>query len=346
MHNQPLRNSVKIWLWTGLVLLFFQIIIGGITRLTGSGLSITKWEIVTGAIPPIKQQQWDQAFDAYKATPQYQKINQGMSLSQFKWIYFWEYLHRLWARSMGFIFLIPLIYFWLKGYLTTKLKKDLIIVFILAGIVGAFGWIMVASGLVNRPWVNAYKLTLHLALALLTMSYLWWTYLKTGNYPSSFDYVRQQKSAKKILILIAVQIILGGMMSGMKSALMYPSFPKMNQDWIDPIIFQASSWKLIHFIDYDQNAFLPALIQVLHRGMALIILFLFLKVMIRSFQLPLIRYIGFLLVVQISLGILTLLNSIGSIPLSWGIAHQAVAILLLMAGFKWWYLSRIGRYRY
>ena len=347
MHNQPLRNSVKIWLWTGLVMLFFQIIIGGITRLTGSGLSITKWEIVTGAIPPLNARQWDEAFNEYKATPQYQKINQGMTAGQFKWIYFWEYLHRLWARSMGFVFLIPLIYFWFKGYLSSKLKKDLIVVFFLAGIVGAFGWIMVASGLVDRPWVNAYKLTLHLGLALLTMSYLWWAYLKTGKYLSSSDYVHHQKPAKNLLILISIQILLGGMMSGMKAALMYPNFPKMNQDWwIDPIIFQASSWKLIHFIDYDRYAFLPALVQVLHRFTAFLILFLFLQILFKSFHLPLIRYMGFLLILQIVLGILTLLNSIGSIPIFWGIAHQAVAILLLMSGIKCWYLARMGRYRY
>lgn len=346
MQNQPLRNSVKIWLWTGLVMLFFQIVIGGITRLTGSGLSITKWEIVTGAIPPLNQVQWEAAFNEYKATPQYQKINQGMSLGQFKWIFFWEYIHRLWARSMGFVFLIPLIYFWLKGYLSLKLKKDLIVVFILAAIVGAFGWIMVASGLVDRPWVNAYKLTLHLGLALVTLSYLWWTYLKTGKYFSSPGYVHLQKPAKYFLVIIAVQILLGGMMSGMKAALMYPSFPKMNKDWIDPVIFQASSWKLIHFIDYDQYPFLPALVQVLHRGTALILLIIFLRVLFKSLQLPLIRYIGFLLVVQIVLGILTLLNSKGSIPLFWGIAHQAVAILLLMTSIKWWFLSRMGRYRY
>jgi len=327
-------------------MLFFQIVIGGITRLTGSGLSITKWEIVTGTIPPLNKQEWDQAFDEYMATPQFQKINQGMSLERFKWIYFWEYIHRLWARSMGFVFLIPLIYFWLKGYLSTKLKKDLIVVFILAGIVGVFGWIMVASGLVNRPWVNAYKLTLHLGLALVTLSFLWWTYLKTGKYISSQEYVRHQKIAKYLFILISIQILLGGMMSGMKAALMYPSFPKMNQDWIDPIIFQASSWKVKHFIDYDQYAFLPALVQVLHRVTAFIILILFLRVMFKSFHLAVIRYMGFLLILQIVLGVLTLLNSIGSVPLFYGIAHQFIGIILLLVSIKWWYLSKIGRYRY
>ena len=118
MQASPyLKTPVKIWLVIGLVMIFFQIIIGGITRLTGSGLSITKWDIVTGAIPPLNHDQWQDEFELYKRTPQYQKINQGMDLSRFKWIYFWEYLHRLWARSMGFVFLIPLVIFWLKGYL-------------------------------------------------------------------------------------------------------------------------------------------------------------------------------------------------------------------------------------
>ena len=171
MQASPyLKTPVKIWLVIGLVMIFFQIIIGGITRLTGSGLSITKWEIETGAIPPLNHDQWQDEFELYKRTPQYQKINQGMDLSRFKWIYFWEYLHRLWARSMGFVFLIPLVIFWLKGYLGVKgLKKDLLIVFLLAALVGMFGWIMVGSGLVERPWVNAYKLSIHLGLALITV---------------------------------------------------------------------------------------------------------------------------------------------------------------------------------
>jgi len=156
--------SVKIWLFIGLVMIFVQVLLGGITRLTGSGLSITKWEIVTGILPPMSQEAWQAEFDLYKATPQYQKINEGMSLSEFKFIYFWEYIHRLWARMMGFVFIIPFVVFLFKGHLDKALIKRLGGVVLMAAIVASFGWIMVASGLEDRPWVNAYKLSLHLGL--------------------------------------------------------------------------------------------------------------------------------------------------------------------------------------
>lgn len=340
MQNQTIRFPVKVWLWTGLVMIFFQIIIGGITRLTGSGLSITKWEIVTGTLPPLNRADWEEAFNLYKETPQYQKINRGMSLGEFKWIYFWEYIHRLWARTMGFVFLIPFVFFWVKGYLYPQLKKDLVIVFVLAGIVGAFGWIMVASGLIHRPWVNAYKLTLHLGLALVTLSYLWWTYLKTQSQPLYPQLAGRQNTALYFLVLVCLQILLGGMMSGMKAALVYPTFPKMNQYWMDPILFRADSWKWRHFIDYDSYPFLPALVQVLHRFTAVALLVLFLTRMYRFLNLSLIRWVGILLVVQITLGIITLLRSKGFIPVNLGVLHQSVAIVMLMVSLKWWFLSQ------
>ena len=340
MQNQIIRFPVKLWLWTGLVMIFFQIIIGGITRLTGSGLSITKWEIVTGTLPPLNQTDWEEAFNLYKETPQYQKINQGMSLGDFKWIYFWEYIHRLWARTMGFVFLIPFVFFWVKGYLNPQLKKDLVIVFILAGIVGAFGWIMVASGLIHRPWVNAYKLTLHLGLALITLSYLWWTYLKTRPQATYPGLASRQKTALYFLVLVCVQILLGGMMGGMKAALVYPTFPKMNQYWMDPILFQADSWKWQHFIDYDSYPFLPALVQVLHRFTAIALLVLFLSRMYRFLNISLVRWVAILLIVQITLGIITLLRSRGFIPDNLGVLHQGAAIVLLLVSLKWLFLSK------
>ena len=147
-------------------MVFIQILLGGITRLTGSGLSITRWEIVTGTIPPLNQVDWNEAFDLYKATPQYQKINEGMSLDRFKFIFFWEYFHRVWARLMGFVFLIPFIIFLVRKSLSQKLIKRLIVVIAIAAAAAVFGWIMVASGLIHRPWVNAYKLTIHLSLGI------------------------------------------------------------------------------------------------------------------------------------------------------------------------------------
>ena len=187
-------RSVKIWLCIGLFMVFMQIIIGGITRLTGSGLSITKWEIVTGTFPPLTEEAWHVEFDLYKETPQYQKINRNMNLSKFKFIYFWEYFHRVWARSMGFIFLFPFLYFWKKGYLDHTLKKRLGITVGIAAIVAVFGWIMVASGLVNRPWVNAYKLTWHLSLALILYGYLFYVIYNVINRKKKVIDIRISKS--------------------------------------------------------------------------------------------------------------------------------------------------------
>lgn len=315
-------------------MIFFQIIIGGITRLTGSGLSITKWDIVTGIIPPVNESQWNEQFKLYQLTPQYQKINQGMSLSSFKWIFFWEYIHRLWGRSMGFVFLIPFIFFWFKGYLTNELKNDLWIVVILAGIVGGFGWIMVASGLVDRPWVNAYKLSIHLGLALVTLCYLWWTFLKTRSKHVLIFNRSIYNFSVGLFMIIAFQILLGGMMSGMKAALMYPTFPKMNQYWVDPIIYNLSSWKWSHFVDYDVYPFLPALVQLLHRAVAFVILIYFL-VVAHKFKEPILKWIGGIISLQITLGILTLINSKGNIPIGLGVYHQGVGIILLVVSLTW-----------
>ena len=165
--SKSFSGWVKVWLLVGIIMIFFQVVIGGVTRLTGSGLSITKWEIILGTFPPVNAQQWMEAFDLYKATPQYQQINEGMNLKEFKFIYFWEYFHRLWARLMGFVFLIPFLLFYFRGFFDKWLTKRLVIVFLLAALVASFGWIMVASGLIHRPWVNAYKLTMHLSLALV-----------------------------------------------------------------------------------------------------------------------------------------------------------------------------------
>ena len=341
MHSSlKIHPAVKVWLFTGIIMIYFQVVIGGITRLTGSGLSITKWDIVTGSIPPLKEDQWQQAFELYKQTPQYQKINQGMELSRFKWIYFWEYVHRLWARSMGFVFLIPFLIFWLKGYLKDRgLKTDLFIVFLLAGIVGLFGWIMVASGLVDRPWVNAYKLSLHLGLALLTLSFLWWVYLKHLNM-DALPLSRQGRIWSGIfLILVSLQILLGGLMSGMKAALLYPTFPLMRGHLVDPIIFRADSWQWKHFVDYDVYPFLPALVQVFHRSLAMVILVVLIVALARMKDRSLL-VIGTLLSVQIVLGILTLIYSIGMIPVVYGVLHQAVGILLLLAAVRWYYGHR------
>ena len=324
---------IKVWMWIGMVMIFFQIVLGGITRLTGSGLSITKWEIVTGTLPPMNQEEWIDEFNLYKETPQYKKINEGMSMEEFKMIYFWEFVHRLWARSMGFVFLIPFLFFLFKGWLSKSLKIDLFVVFILAGFVGLFGWVMVASGLIDRPWVNAYKLSVHLGLALITMSYLLYTILKNADY-SVFPVVRG-KWPFVLFILICIQILLGAMMSGMKAALVYPSFPMMNQFFIDPIIFNLDLWRLESFVHYDKSSFLPALVQFLHRSTAFGIVVVFLYAAKNFFTNLWIRSLAVVILVQILLGVTTLVLSKARIPLFWGVLHQAMGILCLLLCLKW-----------
>ena len=172
MNNQHYKFSklIRTWLLIGLIMLIGQVILGGITRLTGSGLSITRWDIVSGIIPPLNAAQWDEAFNLYKQTPQFLKINKYFSLEDFKFIYFWEYAHRLWVRILGFIFLIPFIIFIIRKQINFYLIKRLFVVVFFTALTASAGWIMVQSGLIDRPWVNAYKLTLHFILAVLSIS--------------------------------------------------------------------------------------------------------------------------------------------------------------------------------
>lgn len=337
--NQQYPKWLKIWLITGLVMVFGQVVIGGITRLTGSGLSITKWEIVTGSLPPMGEQAWNEAFDLYKATPQYQKINEGMSLSEFKFIYFWEYFHRLWARLMGFVFAIPFFIFWRKGWIDRVLMRRLGIVIALAALAASFGWIMVASGLVNRPWVNAYKLTLHLSIGLTLYGYLFWTTLGVF-YPqrSLISDHNVSKWAKIMTIVLGGQIVLGGIMSGMKAGLFYPTWPDMNGTFIPALLFDPAQWNVDNFVHYDSAPFMSALIQVLHRltayALTVILLVYFFKA--RKLTAPPVFHTWLyllitLLATQITLGILTVVNCIGFVPVGLGVLHQACALLLLTA---------------
>lgn len=330
---------VKIWLVIGLVMIFGQVVIGGITRLTGSGLSITKWEIVTGTLPPIGEAAWNKAFDLYKATPQYQKINEGMSLSEFKFIFFWEYFHRLWARLMGFVFAIPFFIFWRKGWIDRTLMQRLAVVILLAALAASMGWIMVASGLVNRPWVNAYKLTLHLSVGLTLYGYLWWTTLGTF-YPER-GMIRNRnvgKWAKIMTSVLALQIVLGGIMSGMKAGLFYPTWPDMNGELIPVLLFDSAQWNVDNFVHYDSAPFMSALIQTLHRltayALTVIVLIYFFKA--KKLEAPNVfgtwlTLLITLLIVQITLGILTVINCAGAVPVGLGVLHQAGALLLLTA---------------
>jgi len=329
------QKLITTWLFIGMVMVFVQIILGGITRLTGSGLSITHWEIVTGSIPPLNAVQWNKLFNLYKETPQYQHINQGMNLSEFKFIFFWEYIHRIWARMMGFIFIIPFLFFLFRKSLNKKILRRLSVIVMLAGLAAVFGWIMVASGLIERPWVNAYKLTIHLGLGILLFITLFYTWLRQRAYERLLVNRGGYRVLLVLFIVTCIQIAFGGFVSGTKSALNYSSWPLMNGEWVPSIILDKSHWNAENFLRYDKSGFMPALVQFIHRNLAYLLVIFTLYFAIRWFvengrkwrwvTFTLLGIIG----VQVSLGILTLLGSIGSIPILYGSLHQGVGILFL-----------------
>jgi cytochrome c oxidase assembly protein subunit 15 len=327
------QRSVKIWLWIGVVMIFVQIILGGITRLTGSGLSITKWEVVTGIIPPLSEKAWKEEFDLYKKTPQYQKINEGMPIGEFKFIYFWEYLHRLWARSIGFVFIIPFFIFVSRGWVDKKLLRNLGIAVLLGVLAATFGWVMVASGLENRPWVSGYKLTIHLNLALLLFSWLLWIAIGDGE---SEKVKPGLKTAFNVLTgLIIAQLLLGGLMSGMKAGLYYPTWPDMYGEFFPKVLIDSTVWSADRIMNYEIGP-MPGVVQFFHRIVAYVI-FVFMAIIywkstrydyntrIKSA----VKWLLFAGIVQICLGVLTVINCLGKIPFLLGVAHQITAILIL-----------------
>lgn len=353
------RRAITIWLYVGLAMVFVQIIVGGITRLTGSGLSITKWEIVTGTLPPLSESAWQEEFDLYKATPQYEKINAEMKIGNsifdagsFKFIYFWEYIHRFWARMMGFVFLFPFLFFIYKKKIPRSLRADLGLVVACAALAAIFGWIMVASGLINRPWVNAYKLAIHLSIGFAVFLTLLRAIVRYRT--DAFLPMQPEKSFTRqtgwLFCLLAIQVFLGGIMSGTKAALFYPTWPDMRGEVIPSTVFEMSNWSLQSFIDYDSSLFVVALIQTLHRSLAYFITGFFVYILIKKKPWSLsprfrttFYVFSAVLFLQVLLGIITVLTSLGKIPVFWGVAHQGVAVLLIGASLVWYYQSKLSR---
>lgn len=344
-HTKSYPKALKVWLYIGLFMLIVQVVVGGITRLTGSGLSITKWEIVTGTFPPTSAAEWDHEFDLYKDTPQYKEINEGMGLSDFKFIYFWEYIHRFWARIMGFVFLIPFLIFLARGHIDRVIAKGLGSVVLLAMLAASFGWIMVASGLIERPWVNAYKLALHLSIAFCVYAALFWTYLKAfHNKIGSMD-IKYLRMMKVFMVLLAIQIFAGGVMSGMKAGVVYPTWPDMNGEFIPQVLFNSAEYTVENFNYYDRNMLLPALVHIIHRTIAytLFILGLYIGInLIRKSNNGIIRRASWMLVsmliLQVVIGIWTVISCQGMIPVLQGVLHQAGALFLLTTALYLFYI--------
>lgn len=337
------HKSVRIWLFIGLVMVFFQVVIGGVTRLTDSGLSITEWAVIQGTLPPMNAAEWEEAFDKYKeaAKKQYMTLHADMELPEFKVIYFWEYFHRLWARLMGLVFAVPFFFFFLsKKWLPRWLLQRLGIVILLAAAAATFGWIMVASGLNDdtRTWVSAYKLIIHLGIATSLFGYLLWTWLKAWQpIPSAPGYTGLRRFSWGITTLLFVQILFGGLMAGMRAGLIHPYFPFLvESERLFGLMSEVSTVGLSNFVDYEPSGFVKGLVQIIHRVTAYVlvglIVWLFLLLRRQTDQRPL-QIGGFLLIgmvlVQFGLGVLTIINSVGKIPVGYGVLHQAGALVLL-----------------
>jgi len=328
-----------------------QIVIGGITRLTGSGLSITEWDIVFGTFPPFGENEWLEEFSKYKDTPQYQKINQGMNLSEFRFIYFWEYFHRLWARMMGICFLIPFVVFRIRGMIDVSIIKKMCLVIFFAVVAAVFGWIMVASGLIERPWVNAYKLSIHLSIGIAVFLSLLWVVLECF-YKDKWANLNigtsgWRKALFAFFALLCLQVLLGGVVSGMRAALSYPTWPDMNGKIIPDVLLNRSNWNVLNLTNYEASVFAPALFQFIHRITAYAITVLSLIFLVKFIRIEKhrpFRYVVFvffiLLFLQVFLGIMTLINSIGTIPIGYGVFHQDVGVLLLGCFFILLYAYR------
>lgn len=317
-------------------MLIGQVVLGGITRLTGSGLSITRWDIITGVIPPMSKQEWIDVFELYKQTPQFHKINASFTLKDFKFIFFWEYMHRLWARVLGLIFLIPFIYFSFKKTINWYLIKRLLLVVFLTALTASAGWIMVLSGLIDKPWVNAYKLTLHFILAILTISAMVKTIADVYQLENK-NYISKNRFVVTLIVITFLQLISAGLMAGMRAGLYFPTWPSMNGKFIPEVLSNVNNWNLHNLTNYNSFEFAPALVQFIHRLLAYIILvitiYYYYKKRNKLYTLA-IKWLTTsyaLVIIQVILGILTLIRIKTGIPLFYGILHQLTGLLFFIS---------------
>ncbi|MDB5686407.1 MAG: Heme synthase [Rhizorhabdus sp.] len=323
----PRPRAIARWLLVIAAFIFLMVVIGGITRLTESGLSMVKWEPIAGTIPPLNDQQWQAEFDGYKATPEYRKINRGMSLGEFKQIFFWEYLHRLIGRSIGMIFALPLAWFAWKRAIPKGYGWRLTGIFALGGLQGAIGWWMVASGLVDRPDVSHLRLATHLLTALFLFAVTIWTALDLfalARNPRSRP-ARLTRLTAAALIILAVQIMLGAFVAGLDAGYAFASWPKMGDEWF-PTGGWNAAWGVI--ANLRDN---PIVVQFIHRWfawVAVIAALLTARGAKAAGATGPVHAIATLIILQIMLGIATLMTGV-AIPIA--AAHQAVAALLLAA---------------
>jgi len=321
------QRAVRAWLFSVAALIAIMVLVGGATRLTESGLSIVEWKPVTGTLPPLDQAQWEQAFEAYRQIPQYRQLNAGMTLSEFKTIFWWEWSHRLLGRVIGVVYLLPFLYFLWRGGMGSELKRRLWLIFGLGALQGAVGWWMVASGLSERIEVSQYRLATHLVLALLIFAAVVWTLRRLSERPSLVVSLRLKITSAALLVLTFAQLYLGALVAGLRAGLIYNTWPDIDGAFIPSgarLWFEQPWWR---------NLFENTLtVQFEHRMTAYA---LFAIALLHAFDAIVSRagaaargalWLAAAVTLQALLGILTLINQV---PLAFALSHQAVAILVL-----------------
>jgi cytochrome c oxidase assembly protein subunit 15 len=328
------RRQVRIWLGFVLFVLFVLVLVGGATRLTGSGLSITEWKPIHGVIPPIGAQEWQEEFELYKRIPQYEQVNKGMTVDEFKTIFWWEWAHRLIARSIGFVFAVPLVFFWLTGRIERKMRWPLVGLLALGGFQGFIGWWMVSSGLAERVSVSQYRLATHLTIACLIFAGTVW--LMRALAPHSDDEAPTPGSCRMagIIACMAIfQIYLGALVAGLHAGFTYNTWPLMDGAVVPGGLFLQQPW----WINLFEN---PKTVQFVHRIGAYVLFALALVHLISSLRAaPETTHARRALVLfglvclQATIGILTL---IWQVPLGWALAHQGGALVVLGFAIAHW----------
>jgi len=330
-------KAVANWIMIGVAMLIIQILLGGITRLTGSGLSITEWDVITGALPPLNENQWLQEFHKYQQTPQYRLLNSDFNLHDFKFIFFWEWFHRFWGRLIGVVFLIPFIVFLVQKRFRPEMVKPLLILFLMGALQGAVGWIMVASGLTGDAiYVKPTKLAMHFVLAYILIGYAFWFGLQLKVKKESLVKDNGLKNFTwAIIVLLFIQLSFGALIAGHKGAPAAPTWPDINGSFIPSYVFQQGAMSII------EN---PVVIQFIHRSIAYLLVLLILVWIIKAFKTnasPAFKkarwYPVFFVLLQTALGVFTVLTSIWIRPAKWNVfewmaqLHQLTAILLLLS---------------
>ena len=328
--NTKINNQMSIWLITMFWIVSIMIIVGGLTRLTDSGLSITKWELFSGFFPPLNQNEWLLYFDLYKEIPEFRFQNYNMNLEEFKIIFWWEWAHRFLGRLIGIGFLIPLIYFSFKISITKIL--NLYLIFFLICFQGFIGWYMVSSGLVDKIDVSHFRLSIHLIIAFLILSLILWNYLKISHNKSILKRINPTVPFT-FLVLIFIQIGIGAFVSGMDAGKIYNSWPFMGNTYFPDDNDIRNLFKLSAFSD-------PSLVQFIHRNLAYIIGFLYLHILYivcknRIYELyKSVSILGFFIIVQIILGIFTILYGAQIYIAS---MHQLSSIFLVSSSIYFFY---------